>query len=63
MLDIIQHILDDLKNYKKDRETSLFECIEVRLNESLKNYIIEIEKDTKYLNNRDTLKLAKKLSK
>ena len=56
-------IIKDLQKYKKDRDTSLFESISRRLNTSLSIYMEELNKDTEYLENRNELKLVKKLNK
>lgn len=56
-------IKKDLANYKRDKDILLAEAINTRLNKCTETYLDIINQKTNYLNDSDTLYLAKRIGR
>ena len=61
---VLLEFLEDINVAKEqDKESTIIELITARLDKTLDTYISTLNKDSKYLRYRNSIKLAKRLSK
>jgi len=61
--DNLKEIMNNLKNYKRDKNHLLEQYIEDRLNLSVQTYYKELNQSYIYLNNRKEINVLKKITK
>ena len=62
MVNNLQEALDDMKVHHRNKNVLLYNYINDRLNKSLKTYYEELTDSVSYLNNKDELKIMKRLN-
>lgn len=60
---MLDKIFNDLKNHKHTRSEAMEICIKKRLAKCDESYINEIEDSMKFLSNRNTLNMLKRLGR
>ena len=63
MLSHLLSILDDLHKHHKSKSEVMQECINKRLNDSIKSYYDELAKSCEFLQKKNELKVMKKMIK
>ena len=61
--DTLENMLNDMKNYHRDKNSLLIYYINKRLNESLNIYYKELENSITYLSSKNDMKVLKKMNK
>ena len=63
MIARLEGMLRDLSNHHRSRQDLDFHYVVNRLSTSLHNYYEDLDKDVHYLENREEIKLMKRMSK
>lgn len=63
MLQQLFSVLDDLHKHHKNKSEVMQECINKRLNDSIKSYYDELTKSCEFLQKKNELKVMKKMIK
>ena len=60
---MIEHMIQELSHYKRDKETIMREAIAERLDASYRTYVKELSESIDFLEQRQALSILKRMNK